>query len=242
MVPRTAPLRLCPWRDCVKCVIAQRHLRFQPDDRRTASAAVCVTSCKQAVFLLCQRVLAPASERVRHRRMGSLSPSVPLPVGAAGQVFGRRVMRPVYACSYGRSSTSGRPPGSFRPADSARPAIVPDEPRTARRSSSSARRRGGHADGRPSAIGGSARGSFAARPCYVTRFAVSAQPDGGDSVPPDTPALRRLRNLRSGPASLIRHAMTHNALSARLSTASCLISPRQRSARCTSGKELQVAA
>jgi hypothetical protein len=45
------------------------------DDRRIASAAVCVTSCKRAVFLLCQRVLAPASERAprdgwdrRHRR------------------------------------------------------------------------------------------------------------------------------------------------------------------------------
>ena len=70
MVPRTALLRLWPWRDCVKCVIAQRQLRSRPDDRRTASAAVCITSCKGAVFLLCQRVLAPASERARHRRMG----------------------------------------------------------------------------------------------------------------------------------------------------------------------------
>jgi hypothetical protein len=29
MVPWTAPLRLWPWRDCVKCVIAQGQLRFQ---------------------------------------------------------------------------------------------------------------------------------------------------------------------------------------------------------------------
>lgn len=35
----------------------------RPDDRRIAGAAVCVTSCKRAVFLLCQRVLPPASER-----------------------------------------------------------------------------------------------------------------------------------------------------------------------------------
>jgi hypothetical protein len=59
MVPRTALLRPWPWRDCVKCVIAQRQLRFRPDDRQIASAPVCVTSCRQAVFLLCQRVLAP---------------------------------------------------------------------------------------------------------------------------------------------------------------------------------------
>ena len=50
---------------------------------------VCVTSCKRAVFPPCQRVLTPASERARHRRMGPLSPPTPLPVGAARQAFGR---------------------------------------------------------------------------------------------------------------------------------------------------------
>jgi hypothetical protein len=34
-----------------------------PHDRRVASAAVCVTTCYRAVFLLRQRVLAPESER-----------------------------------------------------------------------------------------------------------------------------------------------------------------------------------
>jgi len=114
MVPRTAFLRLWPWRDCVKCVIAQRQLSSRPDDRRIASAAVYVTSCKRAVFLICQRVLAPASERARNRRVGPPSPSAPLPAGAARQAFGRHVMEPVHACRYAWSSTSGRLPGSFR--------------------------------------------------------------------------------------------------------------------------------
>jgi hypothetical protein len=48
MVPRAAPPGLWPWRDCVTCVIAQRQLCFQSDDRRIASFAVCVTSCGRA--------------------------------------------------------------------------------------------------------------------------------------------------------------------------------------------------
>jgi hypothetical protein len=58
MLPRVALLRLWTWRDCVRCVIAQRQLRSSPDDRRIVGAAG-ITSYGRVIscLMLWQRVL-----------------------------------------------------------------------------------------------------------------------------------------------------------------------------------------
>jgi hypothetical protein len=54
---------LCPQGRGVHARGHGRAARAGPYESRVASAAVCVTTCKRAVFLLRQRVLAPESER-----------------------------------------------------------------------------------------------------------------------------------------------------------------------------------
>jgi hypothetical protein len=59
------------------------------DDRRIASVAICITSCKRAVFLLCQRVLAPGAAVNRLTRS---------PAAKVGSGWGGRATRRWSSC------------------------------------------------------------------------------------------------------------------------------------------------
>jgi hypothetical protein len=92
VVPRAALLRLWRWRDCVKCVIAQRQLHSRSADRRIARAA-CETGAAW------RRPLRPPPHR-----------SLPAGVGARS-----RSPRdgPARTCRYVRSLTEGWLSGSL---------------------------------------------------------------------------------------------------------------------------------
>ena len=108
VVSRVAFLRLRTWRDCVKCVIAQRQLHSRPADRRIARAAAGETSYGRVISCRASVVLAPVTGAGPPQAAETAAARVPPGWSPAPARSRSPCDGPARTCRYVRLLTEGR--------------------------------------------------------------------------------------------------------------------------------------